>query len=372
MYLQRLALHNFRIYENLVLELEAGVVLLVGPNAAGKTSFLEAVHVAATTKSPRTTSDRELIRWDTDGARVEGEFCKRSDERVRLAVVLDNTGGNGLRKRLSVNGTPVDSARSVVGRVKVVMFGPEDLSVIKAGPGARRRFLNTALAQLLPRYLDDHQRYVRALRQRNEVLRAVRDGSADRAAVAPWTEQLVTSGAALAMDRAAYVAALDTEAHRLHAEISGGEALALRYRGDLAEAQELSEAREKYLALFARRAETEVMRGTTLCGPHLDDIDVRVNDVCVRRFGSQGQQRTAALSMKLCQVRVARTWDDEPPLVLLDDCLSELDDNRARHVLELVGDLDGLMISSATMTRPLAQLPRAAVYNVGGGRIAGT
>lgn len=369
MYCQQLRLHNFRAYRNLVLDLPAGLCVFLGPNAAGKTTLLEAMHLVATTKSPRTINDVDLICWGETVARAEAGFGSQEGRSLRLAVGLQKAPGNGLTKRLEVNGEVVASAREVVSLAPVVMFGPDDLSLVKAGPGERRRFLNTALAQLQPRYLDDLMRYRRALRQRNEMLKSLRDGGGDFAAVQPWTEQLVRSGAALALDRRRFVADVGRHARGLHGLIGGGEELTLTYQSDLAEVESQPQAEELFRARLDQLADLEVRRGITLVGPHRDEMVVTLNGVPVRTFGSQGQQRTAALSLKLAQARVTQDWTQERPLLLLDDCLSELDATRARAVLSLEEELEGVIVTSAKLDPALAERTDAARFQVGDGQV---
>jgi len=167
MHLRRLSLTNFRVYESLQLELQSGLTVFLGSNAAGKTSLLEAMHVLGTTKSPRTNADCELVRWGTDVGRVEGIFSSRLQRETRLAVGIEANCARGASgKRLEVEGEVVGAARDMIGRASVVMFAPDDLAIIKGGPSLRRRFLNTAIAQLRPTYLDNLARYRRALAPR--------------------------------------------------------------------------------------------------------------------------------------------------------------------------------------------------------------
>lgn len=366
MYLRRLTLHNFRVYEQLQLDLQAGLTVFIGPNAAGKTSLLEAIHVLATTKSPRTNNDSELVRWGAQIARVEGNFISHDQRPLELAVGLDASTAP-IGRRLEVQGEAVSSAREIIGQASVVMFTPDDLSIIKGGPGLRRRFLNTAIAQLQPRYLDDLTRYKRALRQRNELLKSLGRGGRPPAEAQAWTEQLVRSGAAVAMTRQRFIRALDEQAREVHRLIACQETLGLRYVGELAGLEEEDAAAEALRRKLEDLADLEVRRGTTLAGPHRDEMLVVINDTAVRQYGSQGQQRTAALSLKLGQARVAQEWRDEPPLLLLDDCLSELDADRARAVLSLTDRLDGLIVTSARVDPALAEHGEAIVYEVAGG-----
>jgi len=365
MFLTRLTLHNFRVYEDLQLDLQRGLTVFIGPNAAGKTSLLEAIHLLAATKSSRTNNDGELIRWGASVCRVEGAFVSHADQPLRLAVGLDASGGTGvLGRRLEVEGEAVAGPRDLIGRAAVVMFTPDDLSIIKGGPGLRRRFLNTALAQLQPRYLDDLSRYKRALRQRNELLKALGHGARPPAEAQAWTEQLVRAGAGVAVMRRRFIAALDEQAREVHRLIAGEEALTLTYVGELAACADEDAAAEGFRERLEELGDLEVRRGTTLAGPHRDEMHVEVNGASVRQFGSQGQQRTAALSLKLGQARVAQEWRDEPPLLLLDDCLSELDPTRARAVLDLAHNLDGLIVTSAKLDPVLAEYSDAMVYDI--------
>jgi DNA replication and repair protein RecF len=367
MYLTRLTLHNFRVYERLQLELERGLTVFIGANAAGKTSLLEAMHLLATTKSPRTNNDVELIRWGAQVTRVDGSFVTRDGRGLRLAVGFDASLAGGLGRRLEVEGEAVPGPREMIGHAAVVMFTPDDLSIIKGGPGLRRRFLNTAIAQLQPRYLDDLNRYKRALRQRNELLKSLGHGARPPQEAQAWTEQLVRAGAAVAVTRQRFVAALDAEARAVHRLIARDEELALQYVGELAGLDDEGAAAEAFRRKLEELSDLEVRRGTTLAGPHRDELHVGVNGASVRQYGSQGQQRTAALSLKLGQARVAQAWSDEPPLLLLDDCLSELDPDRARAVLDLASTLDGLIVTTAKLDPALQDHPEAVLYDVGDG-----
>lgn len=373
MYLHRLSLTNFRVYERLQLELQSGLTVFLGPNAAGKTSLLEAIHVLGTTKSPRTNADCELVRWGSAVTRIEGCFLSREQREIRLAVGLEANCARGASgKRLEVDGEVVTSARELIGRASVVMFAPDDLAIIKGGPSLRRRFLNTAIAQLRPVYLDNLARYRRALAQRNELLKELGRGGSRYGEVEPWTGQLVQAGAGLALERQRFIADLNRWAAAMHHQIGSEETLSLKYHGDLSEAADEAGAELHFRARLDDLADLEVRRGTTLAGPHRDELQVEVNGASVRQYGSQGQQRTAALSLKLGQARVSQEWVEEPPLLLLDDCLSELDPNRANAVLDLANTLDGLIVTSAKLDPALQDRPEAAFFEVAEGRVGRT
>ena len=360
MYLKSLGLQNFRCYDELHLDLQPGLVLFLGPNASGKTSLLEAMHLLATTKSHRAAQDRDLIRWGGTEAVVAGRFARSDGGEVNLRATLSTTGSaaGGRGKSVAVNGVTRTHLREVVGQANVVLFSPDDLQIVGGAPSERRRFLNTAIGQLKPRYLDDLARYRRALRQRNEFLRKIRDGRGSAGQLEAWSAQLVVTGAQVALDRRQFVAALNEKATELHARLTDErEVLELRYEGDLAGGPEDVRA---ITAEFAAGLETlrrrEIERGTTLMGPHRDDVAILDGEINLRQFGSQGQRRTAALSMKLAEAQVMRTQRDEPPVLLLDDCLSELDAARARRVIGLAEGIDQMAITAAAMDPVLGDL----------------
>lgn len=370
MYLRRLSLFNFRLYESLQLELQPGLNVFVGPNASGKTSLLEAIYVLSTTKSPRTNNDRELIRWGAQIGRVEGHFVRRNlSQALPLAIAWEVSPPKILTRRLEVKGVAVPQAHEFIGQAPVVMFTPDDLILIKGGPEQRRRFLNMALGQLQPHYLDHLSRYKRALQQRNELLKLLAQGARPPAEAHAWTEQLIQSGAALALARQRFIAALSAAARELHQLIAPTEQLQIDYHSELAGVSDEAEAQQILRRRLEELADIEVRRGTTLSGPHRDDLDIHINGIAARQFGSQGQQRTAALSLKLAQARVCQQWHQEPPLLLLDDCLSELDLQRARAVLDLGKSLDGLIVTSAKLDPVLQEYSEAQIFSVSAGRV---
>lgn len=383
MQLHTLALHNFRCYEELRLELSGGLNVFVGSNASGKTSLLEAVFLLATTCSPRSGNDRDIVKWGTAFATASGTFSFSDHADTDIRVTLAGAGATQLpagslpsklrgAKAITIDGQAVDSIRSVIGRVEAVFFAPDDLQMVKGAPAIRRHFLNTAIAQMMPRYLDDLARYRRALRQRNELLKRAMGGKLSGADLAPWTSMVCLAGAQIAEDRAQFVAQLHSHAQALHGKLSSGtEQLEVEYTGDLV--SELgAEARQQ---LFHDRLEeltnAERRRGATLVGPHRDDLSLLVNGVSVRQFGSQGQQRTAALSLKLAEAMVMRARRGESPILLLDDCLSELDPSRTTRILELTSDFEQILLTSACTEIVMAGRPRHCHwYNIGGGAVS--
>jgi len=375
LHITKLALEDFRIYPELQMEFSQGLTIVVGPNASGKTSLLEAIHLLATTKSPRTHRDRELVRCGAPCSRLQGQFTSTQQQTTSISIVLPGEPAGAAEetptaKQVKLDGTAITSVSQMIGRVPVVMFSSEDLNIVKGSPGYRRRFLNVATAQLRPRYLDDLQRYRRALRQRNEVLKLIRHAEASRSSLGPWDTQLIETGAALAADRQELTATLSEAAGTVHEGLTaGGERLELRYQGDLADSDDQEMGRERFAELLARNEARDIEYGYTTVGVHRDDFAMAVNGAALRRYGSQGQQRTAALSLKLAQAQVVRAWREEPPLLLLDDCLSELDISRGDRVLELVEDLQGLIVTSPVLNETLAARTDAEFFGVVDGKV---
>ena len=375
MHIATLDLRDFRLYEQLHLDLSAGLTVIIGPNASGKTSILEAMHVLATTKSPRNHQDRRLVRYGAPYARLEGRFVSAGSQSTSVAALLPGQSRAGAEdvvtaKQVKLDGRPIQSLSEIVGRVPLVMFSAEDLAIVKGAPGHRRRFLNLALSQLRPRYLDDLQRYRRALSQRNQLLKLIRHGRARADDLQPWDGPLIDAGAALAADRRDLLDTLTDIASQVHSRLTdGAEQLTLRYHGDLSEADDSDAACLRMTELLERSLEGDIERGFTISGPHRDDFDILADGKSLRLYGSQGQQRTAALSLKLAEAQVAAAWCSEPPLLLLDDCLSELDDTRAARVLELADCQQGLIVTSPTLGSVLAGRTDACFVHLRAGHV---
>jgi DNA replication and repair protein RecF len=344
-HLARLRLFNFRNYAELNLELGAGLNVFVGENAQGKTNLLEGVATLLLTRSPRTSTPAELLRWGADEAAVDAVLERRTlteSLALRLRRVRDagpdQEGATTLprvSRTTSRDGHPI-APRDLLGRWPVVLFWPDDLQLVKAGPEARRRLLDVLLAQLDRSAADELVRYRRVLEQRNSLLRrlhATGDDAPDQ--LHPFDEALVEHGAGVQVARAGLVGELAPLAATAIAEISdGGDELELRYAphygGTGRDRAEVMAALRR--ALAGARAE-ELARGTTVVGPHRDDLDYVLNGRPARSTASQGQQRSAVLATKLAEVRLVAARTGRLPVLLLDDVLSELDPTRRERLL---------------------------------------
>jgi DNA replication and repair protein RecF len=345
----RLSLKSFRNFRSLAFEPGLGINLLLGSNAQGKTNLLEALYYLSTFSSPRTPSDSELVYWGESSFYVQGQF-RRKETPLLLEAGFD-TAVN--RKEIRLNRQPTRPA-AAVGAVNAVLFTPDDLHLVKGHPQVRRQFLDREIIQVHPMYGPYLARYNRVLRQRNHLLRdalACQGGRGENS-LRVWDQQLAETAAVLLSKRQEYLKKLALLTRLQHRKLTDGrEDLQLSYASTLAglhpEAS-LESIRDSFLKALDRGAAEERRRGLTLIGPHRDDMEVRINGRPARVFGSQGQQRTAVLALKLAQVELICGEKGTYPLLLLDDVFSELDAERQKSLL---GAIKGRIQTFLTGTR---------------------
>lgn len=335
MRLNQLTLQNFRNYSELQLEFSPGLNLFLGPNAQGKTNLLEAINVLAMTKSHRTSQERSLIQWGKDFARVTGEVQKEN-QKYQLEVLLTKKG-----RKVKVNHLEQRRLSDYIGHLNVILFSPEDLSLIKGGPANRRRFLDMEIGQTDVRYLYESVQYQKILRQRNHFLKQAQAGKkADLLFLDVLSEQLAVAGAVMVVRRLAFLQQLGTLAEQIHTKVTGQkEELAFAYQSSLGEAltgADQEAIKGMLLTQLKEKTSAELIRGTTLAGPHRDDFLFLINGQNVQTYGSQGQQRTAILSIKLAEIEWIKEQVGEYPILLLDDVMSELDHARQFQLLETI------------------------------------
>lgn len=313
------------------MELKPGVVLVVGPNGAGKTNLLESLHVATQGFSPRTRNDAGLIRFGADGARiaVRGD---RAGSPVDLSLVLHTRES----KRASLNGARLQSAEQLRAELATLVFTPDRLVVVKGGPAARRAYFDRALGRLVPAQAALPAEYGAALAQRNASLRGIAGGFSSREALEPWTQRVGELGGELFDARLATIELLEPPFVESAGEL-GLAGAALRYEGERLTPDAL-----------AARLERDLDRGSTGLGPHLDDVAIVAADRDLRAFGSQGEQRLAVLALLLAEAELVRERRGFPPLLLLDDVLSELDPNRRRILAERLGAFGQTLITTTS------------------------
>lgn len=361
MLLKRLRLRNFRTYESLDLHLAPGVTLLHGPNGAGKTNVLEAIFVLATTKSFRTRTDRELISWESTNetgqryARLETDAEARGGPvRVEMAIAEQpgrSEGDTSVRKQFKLNGTPKRAA-DVVGEIKAVLFSPDDVDLVTGSPSLRRRYMDLMLCQIDHRYLRLLQEFGRVLQQRNSLLQRLRARPDPATLLEFWDDKLVSFGVEIMSTRKGMLRVLNDFAREAYTDLSGlGEELTVVYRPSLSEA---AEAPDLHLADIFRHRITqlqtkEIYQGMTLCGPHRDDLQFLINGMDAQYFGSRGQQRSIALSLRLAELRYMTNRTGEQPILLLDEAMAELDDDRRRLLLRLMETHPQVLVTTSNV-----------------------
>ena len=357
MRLRRLRLKNHRNYAQLDLAPGAGVNVFIGANGHGKTNLLEAVAMLALSSSPRARRDSELVGPVGPGSRIEAEI--ESDGTTRELAIALNMDGDRARRVIEVDGAR-RRAFDLPGHFRATLFWPDDLGLVKGGPELRRRFLNQMLVQVEPGYARALAGLRRVLEQRNSLLKHIAAGEGGEDVLDAWNQELVQIGSEISRARARAMVELEPEAARCHAQISAGERLQINYIGP---PENLAEAVNNSLA-------EDLRRGTTSVGPHRDDVRVILDGRDARSYASQGQQRTAVVSLKLAEAALIERRAGERPVLLLDDVLSELDSDRRGALLEEVAGGGQVIVTSVEAGPfPPDLIANAMVWTVTEGRI---
>ncbi|MGO0058452.1 DNA replication/repair protein RecF [Brevibacillus fluminis] len=369
MHLRNLTLSHYRNYESLSLSFDGQIQLFIGNNAQGKTNVLESIYLLALAKSHRTSKDKELISWNADYATVRSDIERRYGS-VRLEIQLTSKG-----KRAKINGLEQQKLSEFVGALNVVMFAPEDLAIVKGAPAQRRRFIDMEIGQVSRTYLHYLSNYNKVLQQKNQLLKDMiikKNISVDMLSI--WNTQLADLAVKLLQKRFEYIGKLEAWAKSIHAGITDGkEELTLHYVNTtpVTADMNLQQAADTLHTAYEEMLEREKQRGSTLIGPHRDDFSLRINGIDVQTFGSQGQQRTAALSLKLAEIELIKEEVGEYPVLLLDDVLSELDEHRQTLLLETIQDKVQTFVSSTGVEGLKHQvLQQAARHYVREGKIS--
>ena len=331
MIIKSIELSNFRNYEELNIQFDSGTNILYGDNAQGKTNILEAAYLSGTTKSHKGSKDKEVIRFDCEEAHIR-TVVEKNEKEYQIDMHLRTRGSKGV----AVNKIPIKKASELFGILNIVFFSPEDLNIIKEGPAERRRFLDSELCQLDKLYLSDLAKYNKILNQRNKLLKDISFRPDLMETLSVWDMQLVETGKRIIQRRKIFIEELNEIIGQIHSNISGGkEHLILKYEpniDDIFFGDELIKAKQKDLKLCQ-----------TTVGPHRDDMLFSVDGIDIRKFGSQGQQRTSALSLKLSEIEIVKKSIHNTPVLLLDDVLSELDSNRQNYLLNSISDIQTII-----------------------------
>ena len=362
MFVKRLSLENFRNIESMNLFPAEGVNVIFGENAQGKTNVLESIWLMTGCKSFRARRDREMVRVDAPFAKADMEFFS-AGRTQNVILFIDR------HRTAMLNGVTLQSSAELVGTFSAVVFSPAHLSLVQAGPLERRRFLDTALCQLKPLYAKALARYNRTLAQRNALLKDIKDHPELVDTLPVWDEKLAAYGAAILTERLAYVETLSSIAAGIYEGLSGGrETLSVRYLTNLStEGRDAYGLRELLLQKLAALTRADIYGGATSVGPHRDDLQFEINGMPARVFGSQGQQRSTALALKLAEARLVKAQTGEEPVILLDDVMSELDESRQDYILNHIQSRQ-VFITCCEPTAVL-RLCEGRTFHLEGGRL---
>ena len=361
MYFKELSLKDFRNYPELSVQFHPKVNIITGENAQGQTNLIEALYLMSLGKSFRTFRDSELVAFGKESCRARCVFEKEGQE-DSLEFLISAEG-----KEMRKSGVRLQKNSELLETVYTVIFSPEDLKIVKEEPEKRRKFMDRELCMMDPVYYKTLSRYKKALVQRNNLLR---EEYPNKEVLLAWSEAIAKEGAKITLRRDAFIKRLSQVSSQLHSGITQGkELLSLEYESDLPVCATEAEQAEVYYQKLQKDLEKDLQRRTTNSGPHKDDIKISIGGIDARHFGSQGQQRTAALSLKLAEIALIREETGEDAVLLLDDVLSELDPNRQNFLLQSLSHVQ-LFITTAELSESLLQkLPEYRIFTISGGQI---
>lgn len=357
MFIESVQLKNFRNYESLELGFDRGTNIFYGDNAQGKTNILESLYLCGTTKSHKGSKDKEIIRFSEDEAHIRMEVRKDG-----ISYRIDMHLKKNRAKGVAINGLPIKKASELFGVVNMVFFSPEDLNIIKNGPGERRRFLDAELCQLDKLYLTNLASYNHIVNQRNKLLKDISFNPGLRDTLDIWDMQMTEYGKKIIEKRKRFVEELNEIICEIHRNLTGGaEMLQIIYEPSVTE--------ENMEQEVIRNRDRDMRMKLTSVGPHRDDLCVMANGIDIRKYGSQGQQRTAALSLKLSEIYMVKKKIKDTPILLLDDVLSELDSSRQTCLLESIHDIQTMITCTGLDDFISHRFQINKVFQVTGGKV---
>ena len=320
MYIEKIKLQKFRNYEQLELDLNKNINIIYGNNAQGKTNILEAIFLSGFGKSFRTKKEKEMIKFNEQSSLVE-IFYKKKDRDGKVKIEIGN------KKQISLNGIKLKKLSELLGNINIVIFTPDDINILKDGPAERRRFLDMMIGQLRPNYVYNLNMYLKTIEQRNNYLRQIREENKPENMLEIWDENLAEYGEKIYVYRNEFINKIANKINNIHKNITDAkEEIKIEYLSNC-------DNKENYLKLLNERRKLDIIKGFTTKGIHRDDFVIYINDKEVSTFGSQGQNRTAVLSLKLSELQVVYDEIGEYPILLLDDFMSELDEERRKNFL---------------------------------------
>ncbi|MBP3718625.1 MAG: DNA replication/repair protein RecF [Eubacterium sp.] len=357
MYVETLALRNFRNYESLDIIFSDKINILYGDNAQGKTNILESIYLSATTRSHKRAKEKDIIRFGEEESHIRLNIKKR-DVGHRIDVHLKKIGNKGI----AIDGIPIKKSTELFGLINIIIFSPEDLSVVKSSPGERRRFMDMEICQLSRIYYSNLSKYNKILDQRNNTLKqiAYRNGVEDVLDV--WDDQLVDVGSSIIKERQNFINMLNEVIKEIHKNLtSEGEEIELKYEPNVES--------DNFDDVLKEKRNIDIKNTTTMSGPHRDDFGIFINNVDVRKYGSQGQQRTAALSLKLAEIELVKKIINDNPILLLDDVMSELDSKRREALLNSIKDIQTIITCTGYDDFIKQRINVDKIYKISNGKI---
>ena len=358
MYIKSLKLENFRNYDNLSATFHPGVNILIGDNAQGKTNLIEAIYMMSFAKSFRTRKEREIISFDRNYARIDAVIEADDGEQPFSMLIKPDS------KYISCDGVKISKMTDLLEKVYVVIFSPEDLKLVKDSPDRRRKFIDRELSKLRPSYYENLYNYKKVLKQRNAYLK---EDSIQPDILKIWDYKLAEYGAEIIKKRKDFVKKIEKVSSDIHSSItSGKETLTVEYEANIPYSENLMEV---FMAETEKTLEKDLQQRSTSRGPHKDDLKICINGVDIRHFGSQGQQRTAALSLKLAEIKLIRELTGEDAVLLLDDVLSELDRNRQSYLVNCLNSVQIFITTTEISEEVAGSFPDGITYRIKNGTI---
>lgn len=365
MNIESIFLLNFRNYGEQYIELHPGLNIFYGDNAQGKTNIIEAVYLLTMGKSHRTNRYNELVKWNENTARVSIKFIK-DDYEYNIDYVLKRNQS----KQIKINGTRLNKLSDIIGNLNSVIFSPDHMKIIKEGPSERRKFIDSILSQVKPKYYYCLNQYLKVLSQRNVLLSGDTDNKSIEKVLDIWDNQLVEYGSQLIKERQMFVKIIDNKARNINHQLSGGkENLRIKYLSFINEEKDIKDIKEEFHKKLTESRSLDMRRGFTNYGPHRDDLVIYINDKEARNYGSQGQQRSVLLSLKLSEIEYIKDEKGSSPILLLDDVFSELDKSRQSFLISYIKDVQVILTCTDYESLNLKKDADCNVYNVINGKV---
>ena len=353
MWIKKIKINNFRNYKSQEINLEKNINIFYGENAQGKTNIIEAIFLASMGKSFRAKKDKEMIMLGKEKSNIEIEY-EKTDRDGKIRIELGN------KKIVFINGIKIKKLSELLGKINVVIFTPDDINILKGGPQNRRRFLDIMISQLRPNYMYNLNLYLKTLEQRNNYLRQIREENRNENMLDIWDEELSNYAINIYNYRKEFIEKIKNKIKNTHSEITNNkEEIEIEYLSECI-------SKEKYLELLKQRRKLDIIKGYTTKGIHRDDFNIYINKKELGIYGSQGQHRTAILSLKLSELNIVKDEIGESPILLLDDFMSELDEKRRKNFLEKINDVQVIITCTEKIDIENKEI---LVYNVKSGDV---